>query len=432
MAGKNPNNDSKTTSRKKAKQLQQKASQEDKARAAAAASAQAKARLTSSSAAAAASDDDGSTSSSSSPTPRPPPSRKARTGKHANEGGSARASAAGAAAVPPPGPATLDSLQDMLLKVQTSLATLTINSNITNEKVSTLSDSVQEVKDKQSHDHDQIAKLAQRLDILEHKSPSPATPNAAAASASSTSGPRPGTSSYYAAASCASAGPPVGGAPWASWAGTSSGRTSAPAEPTTRRVPDGADPCKIWINGFARELLAKQLTDFGDSLLTRYTTTAIAAQCRVRAFHLNKSFTIHFPSDVAAKDFLVATREGCGDWQDPKGGSYPTTSRPDRDIPSRNVAKTIGDLWKAVFNHLKADNTWKPGWQLRSTGARGTLFLSHDHDNTVLFRIKPTKVGSTMTHQIEPAFDGLALLGLNRQAVDLMVSSARTTFEDRA
>ena len=193
----------------------------------------------------------------------------------------------------------------------------------------------------------------------------------------------------------------------------------------------GADPCKVWINGFPRELLAEQLEAFGHQALFRFASSDVAAKCKIMAFHLSKAFTINFPTDSAAKDFLLATRDGCGEWSDPKGGRFPIASRQDRDISTRNIAKTIGDLWKSVHTHLSEAGTWKPGWQLRTTGARGTLFLSHDHDNTVLFRIKANKMGAATTHQIEPDYDCLAHMGINRSTADRFAADARTRFEDR-
>ena len=335
----------------------------------------------------------------------------------------------GPPAPPAPSASDMETIKHMFVQMQGTLSSLVAQGSDTMEKVAFLNAKIDEVKTQQVDDRSFMDGLAQRLDNLELRE---ADAGAARAAAPAPAPAAHGGSYYGPAASAAASAGPAAPNPWANFRPTSMSRPATPGPPAGASPPGDADPCKVWLNGFPRELLADQLSTFASELLYRKAPLNTAKQCRIRAYHLGKSCTITFPSASPAQDFLNTTRDGCGRWDDPKGGSWPISSRPDRSVPARNISKTIGDLWGSVFRSLKDSGVWKEGWKLLTTGARGTLFLAHDHDNTVLFRVKATTLGAETTHQVQPDYSNLAELGIDRAAVDQMVADARTVFTARA
>ncbi|CAK0864229.1 unnamed protein product [Prorocentrum cordatum] len=143
------------------------------------------------------------------------------------------------------------------------------------------------------------------------------------------------------------------------------------------RADADCDRTKVWIGGFTRKMLAASMSQFARSILTNLPTHE-RNLVQIKAYNLNKSFSLKFSSVEQASEFVQRSRDN------PEMLTYadPVTieklclrARVDapHDVRSRN--KILGSLWQSTITFMKGKGSWKGKMKLGSNGFRGILFL---------------------------------------------------------
>jgi hypothetical protein len=187
-----------------------------------------------------------------------------------------------------------------------------------------------------------------------------------------------------------------------------------------------ADPCRVWISGFPRPLLGTSLRNHAQVLLA-VVPLPLREKITVKAYNLDKQFSLLFPTAASASDFITAARALEGMWTDPKDQKeHKIYIKPDRSIETRHVNKVLGHLWKLTYDKVSSDGNWKDGFKMGSSGPRGTLFISHDEDVHELFKVKYIRSNGSNDFTIEPVNSNLAFYNIDPEIAQAFVEDART------
>ena len=122
--------------------------------------------------------------------------------------------------------------------------------------------------------------------------------------------------------------------------------------------PHGHDsnPCRVFVGGFLRPVLAKVMLAFADALKPQGLVPAANA-FQPKAFNLDKSFSIDFDDPMHDRDFVDQVKETGVIWRDTKAKkNIEMRARIDAPSSVRRWNKALGLLWTKLQEYMRFAN----------------------------------------------------------------------------
>jgi len=144
------------------------------------------------------------------------------------------------------------------------------------------------------------------------------------------------------------------------------------------------------------------------------------------------SYTVEFPTQSSAHDFLESARASPMSWKDPQSSlNVPLRARPDRSLSVRLVMRAMGALWSQVEEAITSSGRMRQDVKIATTGHKGTLFVTDGKDVWVLFSTKTHGPASDENCQISFVAENCCHWGIAEAEATAMIDAARAKIAKR-
>ena len=228
-------------------------------------------------------------------------------------------------------------------------------------------------------------------------SSSPGDPWAAAAAARRA----PATASSTTTSAAAARPPPASGPPGPRNAASASARASS--APRAAGAAGSVDRRVVWVKGFPRDLLTRQLLDEGNRILR--LIPHFESNVEVKALGFGRIFRYTCETPMLAKELHAELCELEPVWKDPRTGeSTALRFSFDKSLPVRLKDRLYGLMWKKLIPHVE-----QAGGRLGQS--RGRLWLIREDGPSELLSAS-VDIDDMASSSISANFPNLAQIGV--------------------